>query len=410
MQARNLLPIPMFNRNIIVLFITYAISWCVMALAFSATASVGQYLAVDKDLALLPLIMQVFGAVSMTAPAASMMKKFGRRRVFMLGSCIGVIGALMCAYSIYLQNFWLLVCCTPFLGMFNGFGELARFAAAEIFPDEKQKNRAVAVVVSGGIVSAFIGPAIASTSNQAFDSVAPYFGPYLAAFALCLLSLGCYAALHNLPRTESQSNNQSETAVAKWQVIKNPIFIVATATTSLGYLVMSAMMDAMPITMLQSSLDFSDTTFVLQWHMLAMFAPSYLTARLMDKCGTTPVIFGGILLNTIGVISAMQGVQLHHFWVGLFMIGLGWNLMYLGGTQLLTRLPETLRSQAEGLNNLAVMSSFAFSAPLAALILATLGWQAINYFALIMLLLAVALKLKFNTSPQQKIPIAGSSL
>ena len=256
MQTLNPLPISMLNRNIIVLFITYAISWCVMALAFSATASVGHYLADNKDLALLPLIMQVFGAVSMTVPAAKLMQNFGRRRGFMIGSCIGVVGALMCASAIYLQNFWLLVCCTPFLGMFNGFGELARFAAAEIYPNEKQKNRAVAVVVSGGIVSAFIGPAIAAASNQAFASVAPYFGPYLAAFALCLLSLTCYAALRKLPKRDKQAINQPDSRASKREVLKNPIFIVATAATALGYLVMSAMMDAMPITMLESNLSF----------------------------------------------------------------------------------------------------------------------------------------------------------
>ena len=101
----------------------------------------------------------------------------------------------------------------------------------------------------------------------------------------------------------------------------------------------------------------------------------------------------------------MQGVQLHHFWVGLFMIGLGWNLMYLGGTQMLTRLPESFRAQAEGLNNLAVMSSFALSAPLAALILITLGWQAINYFALTLMLLALVLQLMFRGSVREPVAL-----
>ena len=388
---------PLKNRNILVLFTTYAISWCVMALAFSATASVGYQLAENPAWSLLPLIMQVFGALAMTIPAAKMMAVFGRRKGFMFGSLIGMVGALMCAFSIYQQSFWLLVCSTPFLGMFNGFGEFARFAAAEIYPDEKRKSRAIAIVVSGGIVSAFLGPAIADGSNRYFENIAPYFGPYLAALVLCSISLGCYFWLKDIRDSETKAESASHSTITRAQILSDPIFIVATSSAAIGYLVMAAMMDAMPITMLEHHLSFSQTTVVLQWHMLAMFAPSFLTSRLIQRFGVSWVIYGGILLNAIGLISALQGVQMHHFWTGLFLIGLGWNFMYLGGTQLLARVSATNKRQTEGLNNFAIMSSFAISAPLAAFILNYFGWEAVNYFALGLLLLALTLIVKHKS-------------
>ena len=280
--------------------------------------------------------------------------------------------------------------------MYNGFGEFARFAAAEIYEDSHQKNRAISIVVSGGIVSAFIGPAIADYSNQYFSPVAPYFGPYIAAFLLCSLSAFCYYYLNNNQASSFDVENIPKIQVSNAEVLKNPVFIMATSTAAIAYLVMAAMMDAMPITMLDHQLNFSDTASVLQWHMLAMFAPSFLTAKAIEKYGVSPLILSGITLNVIGLMSALQGVELHHFWLGLFMIGLGWNFMYLGGTNLLTRIPVQYKSQAEGLSNLVIMSCFALSAPLAAYILIQFGWSMVSYFSLMLLLVAATMNFYFR--------------
>jgi MFS family permease len=156
----------MISRNLLILISGYTISWCIMALAFSATASVGYDMTLGKSIALFPLIMQVFGACIITMPAVKIMALYGRRTGFMVGSVIGIFGGLMCAYSVYHQNFWLLVCSTPFLGMFTGFGEFARYAAADTCDHKQQKSRAISIVISGGILAAFAGPSIASYSNQ----------------------------------------------------------------------------------------------------------------------------------------------------------------------------------------------------------------------------------------------------
>ena len=207
---------------------------------------------------------------------------------------------------------------------------------------------AISIVVSGGIIATFIDPTIAAYSNSYFAHLGDYFGPYCAAFGLCSLSLLLSGFLPANNLAQEQDKETSETAVKNSQVLKNPIFIVATASAAIGYLVMSAIMDGMPITMLENNMDFSDTTAVLQWHMLAMFAPSYLTSRLIEKYGISITVFVGIGLNIMGLTSALAGVEFHHFWIGLFAIGLGWNLMYLGGTNLLTHITESEKPKAEG--------------------------------------------------------------
>lgn len=284
----------------------------------------------------------------------------------MLGSVMGIVGGLMCALSIYHQNFWLLVCSTPFLGMFTGFGEFSRYAAADACDNKQQKSKAISIVISGGIVAAFAGPSIASYSNQYLLSIAPYFGPYLAASVLCALSLVLYSQLKIDNKFKPKEGNNKFSSL---EVIRNPVFLVATSVAAIGYLVMAAMMDAFPFTMLDHSMHFSDTATVLQWHMLAMFGPSYLTARYINKFGVSVAIFTGILFNLVGLLSALQGVMFVNFWICLFMIGLGWNLMYLAGTDMITNMSDKERPRAEGLSSLVIMASFALSAPLAAVIL-----------------------------------------
>ena len=124
------------KKNLSSLFCAYVISWCVMAIGYSATASVGHHLSPERAYILLPLIMQVFGACIIAIPASKLMMLVGRRNAFMIGSSIGIFGGLLCVYSLYIGNFWLLAFSTLFIGMSNGFGEFIKYAAADLFVDE----------------------------------------------------------------------------------------------------------------------------------------------------------------------------------------------------------------------------------------------------------------------------------
>jgi MFS family permease len=202
---------------------------------------------------------------------------------------------------------------------------------------------------------------------------------------LCALSLVLYSQLKIENKFKPKEDDKK---LSSLEVIRNPVFVVATSVAAIGYLVMAAMMDAFPITMLEHSMHFSDTTTVLQWHMLAMFGPSYLTARYINKFGASVAVYTGILFNLVVLLSALQGVLFFNFWICLFMIGLGWNLMYLSGTDMITNMPATERPRAEGLSSLAIMTSFALSAPLAAVILVNFGWQMVSLFSISLLFIA----------------------
>ena len=381
-------------HNLIVLFFVYVISWCLMAIGYSATASVGHHLSPYKAYILLPLIMQIFGASLIAVPASRLMISLGRKKSFIFGSFLGVIGRLMCVYSLYIESFWLLVCATLFIGMFNGFGEFIKYAAAELFDDENKKNRVISIIVSGGIVAAFVGPAIASYSQSHLNFFGSYTGPYLVVAAMCLTSLLLFTIYVQAETTE-QAAKKSATQNVKlntnsqyYKVLSHPAFILGSSMGVLAYLIMGIMMDAFPITMLDHGMEFGHTTCVLQWHMLAMFAPSVLTSMILTRIGFNFVAICGIAMNVVGITFALQGKEFFNFLGSLLFIGLGWNFMYIAGTSLIANIEENTRKSAEGFNNFLITASYAVAAPLAAVIVLSYGWNVLSIVALVLAIIA----------------------
>jgi len=369
------------------LFLLYALSWCVMAMAFTATASIGAAMSVAKNLTLLPLITHVLGSVIITVPASKMMIRFSRRVGLATGCLLGMLGSTLCVYGVYVGNFWIVVCSTPFIGMFTGFSEFVKYAAGDIFDDEDRKRRSISIIVSSGIIAAFVGPWVAGFSNDYFMYIKPYFGPYLSVFGFCGISL--ILSLFLTVKPIAQNTAAKTQLVGLKTVLNNKSFVAGTLVSAVAYLVMAAMMDAMPITMLNHSLNFDHTTHVLQWHLLAMFAPSYITAKLINHFGVRFVVLNGIVINAIGVGFALGGTEFYNFWLALFFIGLGWNLMYLSGVGIIATTPDDIRPTAEGYNNTVLVTCFAISAPIASVILFQFGWVFVSLYALILLCAAL---------------------
>lgn len=389
------------KKNLFSLFSAYVISWTIMAIGYSATASVGYNLAPSSSIMLLPLIMQVFGATLIAIPASRLMILIGRRKAFMVGSCLGIFGGLLCVYSLYIGSFWLLIFATVFIGMFNGFGEFIKFAAADLFYDEEKKNKAMSVIVSGGIIAAFVGPSIARFSNEYFEFVGQYVGPYIVVAILAGVSLLLYSIYtEKTARTDDGSetfdNATSSAVISKYAVLSSPVFILGTSMGVLAILIMSIMMDAFPITMMGHGMHFSHTTTVLQWHMLAMFAPSYFTSIFMTKFGVKTTGVCGVVFNMIGIAFALQGVEFFNFLACLILIGLGWNFMYLSGASLIANIVSRERKTAEGLNNLFITATNAMAAPTAAFVVATFGWQMLSYLSLVLAAIATLILLWFR--------------
>jgi hypothetical protein len=292
------------------------------------------------------------------------------------------------------------------LGALSGFGEYTRYAAADLYDDEKFKSRAISFVVSSGIVAAFIGPSLASWSNDLIS--VQFVGPYLVCVGLCSFSFVLYAFLNvKAPIAEGDEQTEAERIPLK-RILLAPIFIAGTAAGIVAYLTMAVLMDAAPMSMLDHGYHYAHTTQVIQWHLLAMFAPAYLTARAIEKYGAVVVIYFGIAINVVGLGFGLTDTTLVNYWVALLLVGLGWNFMFVAGTTLLASIPAAERAGAEATSNFLMSSSFALATPISAVIMVHFGWRAVCTFAVALLLIAFCTTLSYSVF-QRRVTIAALS-
>ncbi|OED49651.1 hypothetical protein AB838_06240 [Rhodobacteraceae bacterium (ex Bugula neritina AB1)] len=370
-----------FSRNLIILVLCEGLAFSLMAAVLTICAAAGYNMAPNKHLVLLPLTTEVIGSCLSTIPAAFLMRRLGRRPAFVTGSLVAAAGGAACCYAVYTGSFWLLVVSTPFLGALSGFGEYTRYAAAELFSSPDQKRQAVSFVVSSGILAAFLGPAISRWTNPLLPI------PFLAPFGVCVLLCLASAALYLFLQSAAAQSRKGDTAPSEplRKVLLLPAFVTGTVAAVVSFLAMAVVMDATPMTMFDCGFDYSDTTQVIQWHFLAMFAPSVLTPRVIRLIGSANTIILGIVFSGIGLCAGFAGVAFANFLVVMIMIGIGWNLMFIAGTSLLATMEAGLRRTAEGASNFLVSSSFAVATPIASVLAVTYGWEAVCSFAAVML-------------------------
>ena len=356
------------------------------AVILAVTASLVGFdmLGEDKTLATAPISGMVIGTALATFPAAMLMKRIGRRAGFRVGALIGMAGALVASLSIVWLNFWLFSFGVLLLGMFNGFAQHYRFAAADV-ASVAFRGRAISLVLAGGVAAAFLGPEIAKVSVDIIPA-ARFLGPYLVIVVLMAATM-LVVGLVDIP---VQDDGAGETAARPLRVIaRQPAFVIAVLASVVGYSVMALMMTATPIAMVSHDHSFGDAAFVIQWHALAMFAPSFVTGSIIRRVGVVNVIIAGIVLIAASIAVALSGTGLAAFWIALFLLGIGWNFMFVGGTTLLTETYRpSERAKVQGVNDLAVFGSVAIASLSSGVLLQSFGWQAVSYGAVPFLLVA----------------------
>jgi MFS family permease len=356
------------------------------AVILAVTASLVGFdmLGEDKTLATAPISGMVIGTALATFPAAMLMKRIGRRAGFRVGALIGMAGALVASLSIVWLNFWLFSFGVLLLGMFNGFAQHYRFAAADV-ASVAFRGRAISLVLAGGVAAAFLGPEIAKVSVDIIPA-ARFLGPYLVIVVLMAATM-LVVGLVDIP---VQDDGAGETAARPLRVIaRQPAFVIAVLASVVGYSVMALMMTATPIAMVTHDHSFGDAAFVIQWHALAMFAPSFVTGSIIRRVGVVNVIIAGIVLIAASIAVALSGTGLAAFWIALFLLGIGWNFMFVGGTTLLTETYRpSERAKVQGVNDLAVFGSVAIASLSSGVLLQSFGWQAVSYGAVPFLLVA----------------------
>jgi len=361
------------KRNVLLLTACQAMLMTGSTLLIATSALVGYRLAPDKALATLPLAMQMLASMLTSIPASLLMQRIGRRAGFLLGSSIGIAGAGLATYAIVTGSFVLFTLGAAVSGMFAGFGNYYRFAAADVATTD-YRSTAISYVMAGGVVAAFIGPNLAHWTSAWL--VAPFAGSYLALAGILLLSFVTQLFL-DIPRPARETHGGGRALGA---IARQPVFIVAAIGGMLGYGIMALVMTATPLAMHEHQHAFGDTAFVIEWHVLGMFAPSFFTGHLIRRFGVLQVMLAGGVLSALCVITNLTGTGLAHFWLALFLLGVGWNFLFIGATTLLTETyaPEE-KAKTQALNDFLVFSTVTIAVLSAGTLQHHLGWRAVNY-------------------------------
>lgn len=355
-----------------------------VSLVLSSSALVGVQLS-SPGLATVPLALQYLATMLVLYPAARLMERHGRRTVFGAGALAGALGLALAAAGIRLGSFSLFAGAGFLIGVFNAVGQYYRFAAADAVPAEG-KSRAISLTLSGGLVAALAGPMLARWTKDAFEP--PFFASFLALSGVALLGALLATGLQ-LPPAIPPSPQENRRTFA--QIAAQPRFVLAVLGGVVGYGVMSLLMTATPLAMMNCRLGFAETATVIQWHVVAMFAPSFLTGSLIQRSGALPVMLLGCLLNLAGIAASLTGRELFQFELALILLGAGWNFLYVGATALLTetyRQEEKNRIQA--FNDTLVFLGVTVVTMLSATLVHALGWQRLNLYAAAPILLVMA--------------------
>ena len=339
---------------------------------------VGLNLAPLGWMATLPVMGYVVGGALSTGMVARTQSRFGRKTSFQLGLVVGIASALLCCYAAYSKNFWLLVAATVVAGYYNANAQLYRFAAAELaLPAFREK--AVSLVMAGGLIGAIAGPNLAVHTRSL--TAVPFAGAYLALAGVALLAMGLLAFIE-FPQPAAKQSASAGRPLG--EIMRQPVFIVAAAAGALGYGVMNLLMAATPIAMQVCSLPFSDVAVVLEWHVIGMFAPGFFTGHLIKRFGTLPIMATGLALNILCVVIALSGVNFTQFVVALFLLGLGWNFLFTGSTTLaLTAYRPEEKDKAQGALNFCVFAVLAVSSLASGVLVTTQGWTLLNLGSLL---------------------------
>ncbi len=347
---------------------------------------VGLQLAPYGWMATLPVMGYVVGGAISAPLVARTQTRFGRRGSFQIGLAIALASALLAAYAAWSRHFTLLLAATVIAGYYNANGQLYRFAAAELVaPGWREK--AVSLVLAGGLLGGVIGPNLAAWTRALLPT--PFVGAYLALAAVALLAMGV-VALIKFPAVHAHAAHAAK-GRSLGQIMRHPVFIVATLGAAMGYGVMNLLMAATPLAMDMCGFDFGATAQVLQWHVIGMYAPGFFTGSLIKRWGVLPVMGLGVLLNLVCVGVALSGVGMTHFLLSLTLLGVGWNFLFTGSTTLaLTAYRPEEKDRAQAAINFCVFATMALTSFASGALVTTQGWLWLNLGSLAPLAITAA--------------------
>ncbi len=367
------------RRNAILLSICQAVNASAAPLSIALGGVVGSYLlGADKSLATAPVTGFNIGVALMSLPAAMLMRKIGRRNGFRAGAVIGMLSMLLAVLAISMQSFWLFVIALMIAGSSNSFVQQYRFAAADRGTKEF-KAKAISYVLIGGIAAAIIGPQMILHFRDYLAPI-PFAGAFLwgiGLFAISLIVMQFLAPGHP-PKTAEEIADKPQRPLT--EIMAQPRFIISVLCATATYGLMSYVMTAAPLAMIACGFDIDDATWGIQWHVMAMFAPSFFTGHLIAKFGKEKIMATGLAILVACAVVGLNGITLAHFYLGLILLGIGWNFGFIGATAMVTDTYEPHeKNKAQGANDFILFGSVAVASLLSGYSLNHMGWDFINW-------------------------------
>lgn len=373
------------KKNVLVLSTCLGMAMTGTSIVLTISALVGITLAPDPALATVPFGLQWVMTVSSTVPLSLLMRRFGRRPVFICGQLVGCCGASIAAFAIFNGNFYFFALGSAILGIHNACWQYYRFAAADT-ASEAFKGRAISYVMAGGVFAAIAGPELASQTHGLFEPVL-FAGGY---FTICCITIVTSILLFavDIPKPQARIGQAGRPLGV---IIRQPVFIVAVLSSMLGYGLMNLSMTSTPLAMKVCGFVVQDTKWIIQAHILGMYLPSFFTGNLINRFGIYNILIVGAVLMIAAASIAMSGETIGHFAVALTVLGLGWNFLFIGGTTLLTEAykPEE-KEKVQGCNDLLVFGTVVMTAFLSGTVQHMIGWTAVNAALILPAFLVVA--------------------
>lgn len=385
------------RKNAFILCAAQALYGAGASIIITLGGLVGHYLALDKGLATLPVTTYVLGTALSTVPASLFMKVVGRRIGFMVGAGFGVASSLLAVYAIFHGSFWLFCTATFLAGGYQASSMYYRFAAADTASDAF-KAKAISWVLAGGIAAAILGPQVVIWTKSLFDPIL-FAGTFAASAGLSLLG---FAILNfvDIPKPSEQVFDQPPRPLA--EILRQKRLLVAIFCGMVSYGIMNLVMTATPLAMVACNHTVDDAAFVIQWHILAMFVPSFFTGNLINRFGVERVIAVGCVLLAGAGIAALSGIGIIHFWIALVLLGVGWNFGFVGATTMVTDCYRpSERNKVQAANDMAVFATVAFASFSSGNLLHHVGWEAVAWSLFPFVAAALALVLIQGLSPRR---------
>ena len=378
----------MFNKNLIILLLAQIFSFTAAPITVFLSGIISASMIKDNSLATLPAALMIIGTAMGSLFASFIMSIKGRKFGFMLGACITAFSALIASYSIFI-NFFIIYCLSNFfLGIGHSFVHQYRFAAAEVV-NKSYAPTAISLILFASMIGALIGPNIATLTKNSIPSVI-YTGSYLFLSILTIIPFFLFLFFSD-QKIILQDNKNLKYGRSYIQILSQPKFIQAVVGSGLAYCIMSFLMTATPISMhVHHNISLGKTGFVIMLHILAMFLPSLITGNLIKKFGNNKIMYIGIILLLFSIFFNFLYQSFYNYLIGLILLGLGWNFLFISGTSLLiTSYKPEEKFRAQGMNDFIVFSTQAAGALSAGFLLNILGWKLINLLCIPLLFIII---------------------